>query len=334
MIPPTLFSDSLSALVSGQPWHITAAGLQRVRAACAPSTQPRADLAFADFFTPRPGLGVTAEGVGVISVTGALVEDAPGIWEKMGNTDYRSIIAEAAAAASEPRIKSVLLSIDSPGGGCIGCGEAHAAIAALARKKPVIASGSLICSAAYDIASAADLIYAPASAMVGSIGTIATIYDVSEMFAGLGVKAEVFASGALKGTGAPGTSLSAEQRDYWQGIVDDYFAAFKADVRRKRPQVADESMQGQVFVGSRAKAAGLTDHVGSRETAMRDVRRIRPAPVDTPARACRKNPCRPLTSLSRCGSKTKRSSPLLPRRKPMPRPRPIFSRKPRGRSPH
>ena len=94
--------------------------------------------------------------------------------------------------------------------------------------------------------------------MVGSIGSLNAFLDESLAYEAAGLQVEVFATGALKGTGMPGTKLSEAQREYMQGRVDKYGGMFKDHVRAYRV-VEEEAMQGQVFIGSEALEAGLVD---------------------------------------------------------------------------
>ena len=75
-----------------------------------------------DFITPRQVMR-TYGGVAFINVCGVLAGDMPGIWEKLGNTDYRTLTAELVAAKADASVRSVILYVRSPGGNCAGCTE-------------------------------------------------------------------------------------------------------------------------------------------------------------------------------------------------------------------
>ena len=51
--------------------------------------------------------------------------------------------------------------------------------------------------------------------------------------------------------------------DYLQEMVQDVYDDFSGDVKSARPQVEEDSMRGQVFMGKKAKANGLVDLNGS-----------------------------------------------------------------------
>ncbi|TGT80538.1 S49 family peptidase, partial [Mesorhizobium sp. M5C.F.Ca.ET.164.01.1.1] len=88
-----------------------------------------------------------------------------------------------------PRVKGVILSIDSPGGTTVGGESIFEEVRKLAGDKPVVAEvGTLAASAGYMIASAADHIVARKSSIVGSIGVLIQYPDVSGLMDKLGIK--------------------------------------------------------------------------------------------------------------------------------------------------
>jgi ClpP class serine protease len=89
-----------------------------------------------------------------------------------------------------------------------------------------------------------------------------------------GLKTELFASGPYKAAGVPGVPLTDQQRAMIQARVDELAAIFKADVRRGRSNVSDDSMQGQTFLGGGGITAGLVDSVATFDKALSDARMI------------------------------------------------------------
>jgi len=179
-------------------------------------------------------------------------------------------------AAEDEQVDAITLLFDSPGGLVMGVPEAARAIAWAREAKPVIAfADGLMDSAAYWLASQTDAVYATESADVGSVGVYIALLDSQRWEEMQGFKTELFKSGRFKGMGYPGTSLSDEQREMLQGIVDDVAAKFKAAVARGRGgQVPDEAMQGQSFGVEEALVYGLIDSVTDAETAIRDAARL------------------------------------------------------------
>ena len=162
-------------------------------------------------------------------------------------------------AAADPAVHTILLDIDSPGGTVNGTPELAQIVRTVAREKHVYAfTAGQCCSAAYWVASQADVIYAAPSATVGSIGVILPVVDSSALYDRCGLKMEVFSAGKYKSTGMDGTSLTAEQRDRLSQQVNATWERFKQAVIRRRA-IAEADMEGQSFYGSAAQKHHLVD---------------------------------------------------------------------------
>lgn len=175
-------------------------------------------------------------------------------------------------AANDDEVDSILLTFDSPGGLVTGTPEAANAVSKARAIKPVVAYADGLCdSAAYWIASQADVIYATPSADIGSIGCYLAVLDESRAMEMAGIRTELFKSGKHKGMGYPGTSLNDEQRAMLQAGVDKIADQFKAAVQsgRGRP-ISEDAMQGQSFSVEDAKRIGLIDDVTDMDQALRD----------------------------------------------------------------
>lgn len=143
-------------------------------------------------------------------------------------------------------------------------------IVAAAQGRPVIAAGGMCCSLGYMVAARATEVVANRSAIVGSIGVIASVTDYTEYLGRLGIRMEYFTneSAKYKAAGAIGTSLTDDQRQNIKAGIESAFLLFKTTVTGKRPGVKEDAMQGQTFRGTEAKAAGLVDRIGDESFAL------------------------------------------------------------------
>ena len=245
-------------------WAITRPGmaalLESIRTA-------KSDMDFADFFSPRQALTEDENGIAHIDVKGALIDNAPAIYEKIGSTDYRSIITEIDAAQDS---KAIMMRIDSPGGTVAGLEEASQAI--MASSVPVIAyCDGMACSAAYHLASSASAIAASPSADVGNIGTVLAWYDDSVLMESMGYKMEVITNeGAdLKGTFRDSPMTDA-QREFLQEEINIMGEQFRNHVESNR-SVDPEVFRAGWYQGERAQSLGLIDAVTSYEYARQTI---------------------------------------------------------------
>jgi signal peptide peptidase SppA len=214
------------------------------------------------------------DGVAVVPLYGVIGRRVSALEQSSGVSDVGAFANAVQAAANDQQARAIVLDIDSPGGTVGGVQAAADAVRAANAVKPVIAhSGDLMASAAYWIGAAAGAVYADETAVIGSIGVYAAVLDSSRAMEMQGLKSEVFASGPYKGAGMPGTSLTDEQRQNIQARVDALAGVFKADVRRGRPAVADDAMQGQTMLAGQALTAGLIDSVATLPRAIADARK-------------------------------------------------------------
>lgn len=204
----------------------------------------------------------TVNGVCVIPVVGVIANRIPSIFKAFGFCDCSEVADWVETAINDASVKRIVLDVDSPGGTVSGVMEL-AALVANSPKQIDVFTGGMCCSAAYWIACGARSITATPSADVGSIGVYTAFTDTSLMAQMMGVAVEVFRSGKYKGAGIPGTSLSDDQKALIQAEVDALATMFKSAVTTARPQVADETMQGQSFLGIVAAENRLVDAIAN-----------------------------------------------------------------------
>jgi signal peptide peptidase SppA len=198
----------------------------------------------------------------IIHIDGAIDKNLSALDRlSMDATDLADVDRALAAVSANNEIANVMLCIDSPGGSFPGVPETAGRIADLARDKNVFAYCQSACSAAYWLASQCDQIFAPQSASIGSIGVYLAILDQSGRLDKLGLNMQVLQSGDLKTAGAPWKPLTESEEEHLQDRVDQIGAMFRAAVTAKRPDVEQDSMEGQSFLGPAALDAGLIDAI-------------------------------------------------------------------------
>lgn len=217
-------------------------------------------------------------GVAVLPIDGILARK-PDPWEMAfyGVEDSSAVLDMVNEAASNPDVKGILLSIDSPGGYLTGGPEIAQAVKAAAKEKPVVAwTGGSMASLAYWIGSQASEVISSPSASVGSIGVYMALADFTKAYEAMGIKVDVIKNkeGTFKAAGLPGTAMTPDQRSHFESKVQASFSEFSRSVKSARPDATAESMQGQTFNGREAKAAGLVDRVGDKSFALGVLRQM------------------------------------------------------------
>jgi len=179
--------------------------------------------------------------------------------------NYDAIRARVSLALQSP-CATVVLRIDSPGGEVAGCFELSSALRAMASKagKRLIAyADGMIASAAYALACAASEIYVPATAIVGSIGCIKQVADMTAQAQMAGVVISTVTSGARKADANPHVPMSEASLAALQREVDEMAGVFFALVAESRGTTTEKvgALQAATFLGASAVAAGLADRV-------------------------------------------------------------------------
>lgn len=211
--------------------------------------------------------------IGVVMLAGPLMKAVGSMQAGTSTVQARRDIRKLAA---DPKIDAILLMIDSPGGTVAGTASLAADIKAAAKSKPVWAYADDLCaSAAYWLASQADQIFAnDRTAMVGSIGTLCVLQDVSKAAEAAGVRTIVIGTGSLKGAGAPGAEITEEQEAYFRGLVEDAQVSFDAAISKGRGLTAkqlSDAKTGGVFGASEALERGLIDGIKSFDAVITDL---------------------------------------------------------------
>src|SRR5690606_20410474 len=83
----------------------------------------------------------------------------------------KSVVKAIDAAVRDPRVRAIVLRVDSPGGSAVASDQIWRAVRRAREKKPVVASlGRVAASGGYYIASAATEVFASPATLTGSIG--------------------------------------------------------------------------------------------------------------------------------------------------------------------
>jgi len=177
-------------------------------------------------------------------------------------------------AAMLDNIKGVVLRINSPGGSVATVQEIYNEILSLRSKgKIVVASlGDVCASGGYYIASACDRIVANPGSITGSIGVIMEIGNVEELFKKIGVKIISIKSGRFKDIGSPVRTITDEERQIFQSLINDAYSQFVDSIVKGRGMDKNEVLalsDGRIFTGKQALDAGLVDNLGGQNEAVR-----------------------------------------------------------------
>jgi protease-4 len=190
-----------------------------------------------------------------------------------GIYDARSFMEDAEQLVGDPGIRSLVLRIESPGGGVAASQEIFEYIREVqdAGMPLVVSMGSIAASGGYYIGCSADTIVANPGTLTGSIGVIMSFTNLEELFGKIGMDFEVIKSGAYKDVGSWSRQMTDEERALLQETIDDIHEQFVEAVAEGRGMELDEVRalaDGRVFSGRQALEAGLVDRLGTLDDAV------------------------------------------------------------------
>ncbi|MBN2517609.1 MAG: signal peptide peptidase SppA [Candidatus Altiarchaeota archaeon] len=225
-------------------------------------------------------MGMAGERIAVIDLRGSISDSGGTFSDTVSSASINDLFDKV---GEEPSVKGVILNIDSGGGGVVESKDIARGVKKLSEKKPVVSYiRSVGASGAYYIASASDLIIADEDSIVGSIGVISTYFVYKDLFQEkLGINATVIKSGRFKDMGSPYRSMTEEEEERLQEIVDKVHQEFIDEIKANRGlstaslrQVAE----GGIYLGSEALQLGLVDELGGFENAFERVKQLANAP--------------------------------------------------------
>jgi len=212
----------------------------------------------------RPGAAIPVGGdlVGVIYLEGSIGVTTPG---SGGAVDSQQIIDYVKAAESNPRVKAIVVYINSPGGAVVPSDLMYQALRHA--EKPVVAAmGDVAASGGYYVACGADRILAHPATITGSIGVYGQLVNAAELLSSIGVEGIIVRSGDSKAMGNWFEHPTEEQLAIEQQIVDQLYELFVQAVAEGRGMAVDEVRglaDGRPFTGQQALEVGLVDALGS-----------------------------------------------------------------------
>lgn len=160
-------------------------------------------------------------------------------------------------------LSALLVVLSSPGGAVTSSDEIAHLFQKLQEKIPVfVYTPDLMASGGYYISAYAEKIFAHRQAEIGSIGVIVQIPNISSLVDSIGFELEVYSSGDLKDLGNPLRPRTEQEKEIFQGLVDEAFQDFKTVIQEGRSMsvgAVEAVATGEVWTGRKAVENGLID---------------------------------------------------------------------------
>jgi protease IV len=206
--------------------------------------------------------------IAVIFASGAIMDGE----ETAGNVGGDTTASQIRDARLDPKIKAIVLRVNSPGGSVSASEAIREELAAAhdAGKPVVVSMGGMAASGGYWISTPADYIVAAPSTLTGSIGIFGVINTVENSLNSIGVHTDGVATSPLADV-ATTKALPTEVQQLMQLTIENgyrNFVGLVAKSRHKTPEQINDIAQGHVWTGSDAKANGLVDALGDFDDAV------------------------------------------------------------------
>lgn len=212
--------------------------------------------------------GTGEEKVLVLSIDGP-ISDQPK--EKLLRTQpgmVQEFVTHLKLAEKDPKIKALLLKVNSPGGPVTASDILYHEISAYKARsgvKLVVSMMNVAASGGYYLSLPADWIMAHPTTVTGSVGVIFMRPGVSGFMEKYGFAMNVSKSGEQKDMGSPFRVPNEADEAIFQELTDQMAQRFYGLVRKHRqlnPQQMRQIASARIYLAPDAKALGLIDEVG------------------------------------------------------------------------
>lgn len=193
--------------------------------------------------------------------------------EEIPANDYLNLLDEL---AKDPKIKGVILRVNSPGGSALASDLIFQKLTEVAKRKPLITSmGDVAASGGYYIAMAGSRIIANPASVTGSIGVVGGKLNLAGAYDKLGIRKTTIARGRFSSLFSETSDFSPEERAMVEKLMRhtyDEFVTKAAHQRRMSWEQIEKVARGKVWTGAQAKEVGLVDELGGMSQAIAEMK--------------------------------------------------------------
>jgi protease-4 len=225
--------------------------------------------------------GANAPRVAIVDVDGLIVNhNLTGLYS-VGENPVASFREKLEAAACDPRVRAIVVRINSPGGGVAACDLLAEELRRfrLGSGKPAVACLlDVATGGAYYLAIGCDRVIALPTTITGAVGAIVNHANLEDAMAQLNVRVETIKSAPLLDMGTVTAPLSDESRKLFQEIADGFHQRFLARLVRCRASMSARDRQaiadGRIVSAPKAQSLHLVDALGYPDDAITEAERL------------------------------------------------------------
>lgn len=204
----------------------------------------------------------------LIAIEGTISDQSSAGFLSAGPSLLDKVMMQLAKAEKDPMVKTVLLKVNSPGGGVTTSDILYHELHAFKKrtgKKIWVQMMDVAASGGYYLSMSADHIQAHPTTVTGSVGVITVLPNVTELGEKVGVKVNTYTTGKFKDVGSPFRESSEQDDAFMQDLInqmaDRFYRVVKFNRGLSEAQMT-EVKTARVYTGWEAKKAGLVDSLG------------------------------------------------------------------------
>ena len=169
-------------------------------------------------------------------------------------------------ALSDPRTKSIVLRVSSPGGEVLASEQIANLVARAKKKKPVIISmGDYAASGGYFISAPGNKILADQLTLTGSIGVFLGKFNLGGLYRKLDVNKEIAGLSPFASIDSEHKAWTKDEKLIMQKRLNQYYGSFVdyvAKFRNISKETAEKAAQGRVWLGKESIDLKIVDKTG------------------------------------------------------------------------
>jgi protease-4 len=235
--------------------------------------------------------GPAAPRVALVDVDGLILnQNLTGLYS-VGENPVSAFREKLEAAAADPRVRALVVRINSPGGGVTATDILAEELRRFrnATGKPTVAClMDLATGGGYYLAVGCDRIVAHPTAITGGVGALVNHFNLQDAMGQLALRSEPIKSGELIDMGSILQPLTDESRALLQGMANSFGDRFQARVARLRPGLTEKTARPSATAESSPRRR-LWPSTWSTASAMSTMPSTRPS--NWPAHGDRRSSC-------------------------------------------
>ena len=225
--------------------------------------------------------GQSSPRIAVIDLDGLLVNQSLTGLFSVGENPVSAFREKLEAAAVDPRVRAIVLRINSPGGGTAACdlmGEELHRFRTVTNKPAVACLLDVATGGALYVAAGCDRVIALPTTITGAVGAVVNHSNLEDAMAALNIKFDTIKSGPLVDMGTITAPMPDETRALFQEMAEGFRLRFAGRVHSYRRGMTGSDRKaiadGRIVAAPKALSIHLIDALGYPDDAIAEAEQL------------------------------------------------------------